>query len=46
MSEKHGDKARFGRQRQSKILRGKRLRKLTKSLSLESTTSTIQTEPK
>lgn len=35
MSETHGDKAGFAKQRQSKILRRKRLREYWKALSLE-----------
>jgi hypothetical protein len=46
VSERHGDKARFAKQRQSKILRRKRLRELSKALTLEKKTPTIQAEPK
>jgi hypothetical protein len=44
VSERNGDKARFAKQRDGKILRRKRLREAWKAMSLENTTRTIQTE--
>jgi alpha-ketoglutarate-dependent taurine dioxygenase len=46
VSEKHGDKARFAKQRQNKILRRKRLREVSKAVSLENKTKAIPAEPK
>jgi hypothetical protein len=46
VSETHGDKARFARQRQAKIFRGKRLRELSKRLGLKSKTRTARAVPK
>jgi hypothetical protein len=45
VSQRNGDKARFGKQRQSKLLRRKRLREAWKAMSHENTTTTIQAEP-
>jgi hypothetical protein len=44
VSERNGDKARFGKQRQSKLLRRKRLREAWKAMSLENKTRTVQAE--
>jgi len=45
VSEKNGDKARFGKQRQSKLLRRKRLREAWKAVSLENKTRAVQAGP-
>jgi hypothetical protein len=45
VSERNGDKARFAKQRQSKLLRRKRLREAWKAMSLENKTRTIQAKP-
>lgn len=41
VSEKNGDKARFGRERKRKILERKRIRELRKSLASNATRTTI-----
>jgi hypothetical protein len=46
VSARNGDKARFAKQRQSKLLQRKRLREAWKAMSLESKTKTIQAEPR
>ena len=46
MSETHGDKARYAKQRQSRILRRKRLREARKAMSLENKTRTMQAKPR
>jgi hypothetical protein len=45
VSEKHGDKARFGKQRNSRLLRRKRLRELWKPLNLENKPEIIEDAP-
>jgi hypothetical protein len=46
VSETHGDKARFAKQRHSRLLRRKRLREMRKAMSLGNRTRTIQAEPR